>query len=101
MLCLLKGEKDLVAGEQRYAFPFVVDFIHDILRRFSPGNVFNATEYYNSEFIHNVDLWGFIVTYLPLVKRSDKFKVLFENHLFKSGRINIDDLYSDLEQITI
>jgi len=101
MLCLLKGEKDLVAGEQRYTFPFVVDFIHDILRRFSPGNVFNATEYYNSEFIHNVDLWGFIVTYLPLVKRSEKFKVLFENHLFKSGRINIDDLYSDLEQTTI
>ena len=101
MICLLNGEKDLVAGEQRYTFPIVVDFIYDILRRYSPGNVFNATEYYNSEFIHNVDLCGFIVTYLPLIKRSDKFRVLFENHLFKSGRINIDDLYSDLEQITI
>lgn len=101
MICLIKGEKDLVAGEQRYTFPIVVDFIYEVLRRFSPGNVFNPTEYYNSEFIHNVDLWGFIVTYLPLIKRSEKFKILFENHLFKSGRINIDDLYSDLEQITI
>jgi hypothetical protein len=101
MICLINGEKDIVAGEQRYTFPFAVDFIHDILRRFSPGNVFDATDYYNSEFIYNVDLWGFIVTYLPLIKRSDKFKVLFENHLFKNVRINIDDLYSDLEQITI
>lgn len=101
MICLIKGEKDLVAGEQRYTFPIVVDFIYEVLRRFSSGNVFNPTEYYNSEFIHNVDLWGFIVTYLPLIKRSEKFKILFENHLFKSGRINIDDLYSDLEQITI
>ena len=101
MICLLKGEKDLVVGEQIYTFPIAVDFIHDILRRFSPNNVFDAVEYYNSEFINNVDLWGFIVTYLPLIKRSDKFKVLFENHLFKSGRINIDELYSDLEQISI
>ena len=101
MICLIKGEKDLVAGEKRYTFPIVIDFIYDVLRRFSPGNIFNAAEYYNSEFIHNVDLWGFIVTYLPLIKRSEKFKVLFEKHLFKSGRINIDELYSDLEQITI
>ena len=101
MICLLRDEKDLVAGEQKYTFPLVVDFINDILRRFSPNNVFDAVEYYNSEFINNVDLWGFIVTYLPLIKRSDKFKVLFENHLFKSGRINIDELYSDLEQISI
>lgn len=101
MICLLRDEKDLVAGEQKYTFPLVVGFIYDILRRFSPNNVFDAVEYYNSEFIHNVDLWGFIVTYLPLIKRSDKFKFLFENHLFKSGIINIDELYSDLEQITI
>jgi serine/threonine protein kinase len=101
MICLLRDEKDLVAGEQKYTFPLVVGFIYDILRRFSPNNVFDAVEYYNSEFINNVDLWGFIVTYLPLIKRSDKFKFLFENHLFKSGIINIDELYSDLEQITI
>lgn len=101
MVCLIKGEKDIVAGEKRYTFPFAVDFIYDVLRRFSPGNVFDPVDYYNSEFIHNVDLWGFIVTYLPLIKRSEKFNVLFENHLFKNGRINIDDLYSDLEQITI
>ena len=101
MICLLRDEKDLVAGEQKYTFPLVVDFINDILRRFSPNNVFDAVEYYNSEFINNVDLWGFIVTYLPLIKRSDKFKFLFENHLFKSGIINIDELYSDLEQISI
>ncbi len=101
MICLIKGEKDLVACEQRYTFPFAVNFISDVLRRFSPENVFDALDYYNSEFIHNVDLWGFIVTYLPLMKRSNKFKVLFENHLFKNGRINIHDLYSDLEQITI
>ena len=101
MICLLRDEKDIVACEKRYTFPLVVDFIYDILRRFSHNNVFNAVEYYNSEFIHNVDLWGFIVTYLPLVKRNTKFKVLFENHLFKSGRINIDELYSDLEQITM
>lgn len=101
MICLLNEENDLVAGEQKYTFPFAVDFIYDVLRRFSSGNVFNAVEYYNSEFIHNIDLWGFIVTYLPLVKLNKTFKVLFEKHLFKSGIINIDELYSDLEQITI
>jgi serine/threonine protein kinase len=101
MICLINGEKDLVAGEQKHTFPLIVDFIYDILTRFSSGNIFNPGEYYKSEFIYNVDLWGFIVTYLPLMKRNDKFKSLFENHLFKNGRINIDDLYSDLEQITI
>jgi len=100
MICAIKNEPDIVKGESQYTFPLVVDYIYDSIRRFSSNGVFDALNYYNNEFIHNVDIWGFIVTYLPLVKKNDAFRVLFENHLFKSGLINLNSLREDLERLS-
>jgi serine/threonine protein kinase len=99
LMCLLNNETDKTVAEEKYTYPIIVDYILDILDRFTHNDVFDAVEYYNKEFIHNVDLWGFIVTFIPLLKNNNLFTDLFKKHLFKSGKIDTNELNTDLEKI--
>jgi serine/threonine protein kinase len=63
--------------EKKYTFPFIINYLVGVLLHFtkfkSDGSL-NLRFYLDNIFIQIIDIWGFIVSYLPL------YELLFENY---------------------
>jgi hypothetical protein len=64
--------------EKKYTFPFIINYLVEILihfTKFKSNGSFNLRFYLDNIFIKIIDIWGFIISYVPL------FELLFENYL--------------------
>ena len=72
-----KFKDDLI--EFDYTFYFIFEYITEILFKFTKNNKFDSMEYFSSVFVKNIDVWGFIMIYLPILEKLyDHFDELSE-----------------------
>ena len=63
--------------ESNYTLPCIINYLVEILLHFTKFNndgSLNMRYYLDKIFIHVIDVWGFIISYLPL------YELLFENY---------------------
>jgi len=63
--------------EINYTLPYIINYLVEILMhftRFKPDGSLNLRYYLDNIFIKIIDIWGFVVSYLPL------YELLFENY---------------------
>ena len=65
-----------------YTFYFIIEYIAQILFAFTKDNKFNSMEYFSTVFIKNIDVWGFIMVYLPILEKLyDHYDELSESEI--------------------
>lgn len=52
-------------------FAYIIDYIVKILQSFTKDGVFHIMNYFNSVFMKNIDIWGFIMTYMAIVEELE------------------------------
>jgi hypothetical protein len=106
--------------ETKYTLPCIVNNLVEILIRFTKFNPEDGSldrrYYLDNYFIKIIDVWGFVISYLPLyellfenyhnltpVQRMifNKLKYIFINYLYESKTtlIKIDNLEKDLKEL--
>ena len=97
--------------EKTYTLPYITNYIVKILLAFKPK------EYLNNIFVKNVDVWGLLMTYYPIMeiiydnyKTSSKneikifnfIKSLYLNVLYKNGDkvINVSKVLKEMNKFT-
>ena len=97
-----------------YTMPFISNYIVDILFTFK-GSV-NLRDYLDNVFVKNVDVWGLLITYYPIleiiydnyktsssndIKIFNFIKKLFLTFLYKNGGkiINVQKLVKELNNL--
>ena len=51
-----------------YTFYFIFEYVSYVLFKFTKNNKFEKMEYFTQVFIKNLDVWGFVMTYLPILE---------------------------------
>jgi hypothetical protein len=54
--------------EYDYTFYFIFEYITKILVKFTKDGKFNVMDYFREVFTKNIDIWGFVVSYVPIVE---------------------------------
>jgi hypothetical protein len=97
--------------EKTYTLPYITNYIVKILLAFKPK------EYLNTIFVKNVDVWGFLISYYPIMeiiydnyKTSSKndikifnfIKSLYLNVLYKNGDkvITVSKVLKEMNKFT-
>lgn len=107
--------------EDKYTIPYIVNYLVEILLHFtkfkSDGSL-NLRVYLDNVFIKIIDIWGFIISYVPLYELLfenytnltnnqyliiKKLKQIFIKYLYhpRIKPINIEDLEHDLKEINL
>ena len=105
--------------ETQITMEYIVDYIVDVLLHFtkfkSDGSL-DLRQYLDNVFIKIVDVWGFIVTYIPIIellstnynsltkhelKIFNQLQFIFVEYLYKPRHepIDMDSLFSDLKDL--
>jgi len=66
-----KFKEDLI--EFDYTFYFIFEYISYVLFKFTHDGVFQKMEYFKTVFLKNIDVWGFIMTYLPIIEYLEPY----------------------------
>jgi serine/threonine protein kinase len=102
--------------ETKYTMEFIVDYIVDVLlhyTKFKSDGTIDIRQYLDNVFIEIVDIWGFIVTYIPLVellsnsyntltklelKIFNQLQFIFVEYLYNPRHepVDMDTLFSNL-----
>jgi len=59
--------------EYEYTFYYIIEYISQVLFKFTIDNVFDKLSYFSNVFIKNIDMWGFVVTYLPIIQHMNNY----------------------------
>jgi serine/threonine protein kinase len=54
--------------EYNYTFYFIFEYLSQILFKFTRNSKFYIMEYFVEVFIKNIDIWGFVMIYLPILE---------------------------------
>jgi len=54
--------------EYDFTFYFIFEYITKILVTFTKNGEFDKYAYFSQVFLKNIDLWGFVVSYIPIVE---------------------------------
>lgn len=86
--------------DQKYGvtYDLIVNYITDILVQYTSEGRSNITKYFNEIYIRNVDIWGFIMAYSPMLEHyCNNYKELGkqERKVYAKLRdIFVDNLYA-------
>ena len=76
MLQLFKNDLPVIAKNKRnnfvvydFTYYYIIEYISKILEKYTYGRAFHLYEYFSKVFIKNVDIWGFVMIYLPILER--------------------------------
>ena len=73
-------KEDLI--EFDYTFYFIFEYISYVLFKFTRDGKFDKMEYFSQVFLKNLDIWGFTMTYLPILEYlSDYYNKLCDCEL--------------------
>lgn len=71
--------------EYEFTYHYIIEYISRILEKYTKKNKMYLKEYFKEVFIHNIDIWGFIMIYMPFISfLYDKYQNLneYEKQLF-------------------
>jgi len=55
---------------------YIYNYIFDILVKFTKNKKFDVLGYLNTVYIKNVDIWGFVMSFLPLTERLMQYEMI-------------------------
>ena len=73
--------------EYEFTYFYIIDYLAKILEKYTYNEEFHLYEYFNEVFIKNIDIWGFVMIYLPIIEKIfEKYYsiTLKKTELFKS-----------------
>jgi hypothetical protein len=102
--------------EMEFLYHFIIEYLTKILVAFTKNKKFMQMEYFENVFLKNVDVWGIVMTYYPIVnilhqnfKKLDKLELtlfnklkrIFIQYLFENSTrpINVNSLVKNLEEL--
>lgn len=102
--------------EMEFLYHFIIEYLTQILVSFTKNKKFMQMEYFEDVFLKNVDVWGLVMTYYPILnilhqnfkkldklelKLFNKLKRIFIHYLFESSThpIDINSLVKNLEEL--
>jgi len=102
--------------EYDFTYYYIVEYISRILEKYTLDKSINLVEYFDYIFLKNLDIWGFIITYIALYERIfdyvknlsisqkrvlNQLKYIFIHFLFENPikPINIDELVNELTKL--
>lgn len=111
------NKRDII--KSKYTMEYITNYIINVLvnfTRFRDDGTLNLRYYLDKVFIKIVDVWGFVITYLPILeilasnydeltpdqlKMFEELKFIYVNYLYKptSKPINIKELVSRLNNL--
>jgi hypothetical protein len=71
--------------EYEFTYHYIIEYISRILEKYTKKNKMYLKEYFKEVFIHNIDIWGFVMIYMPFISfLYDKYQNLnvYEKQLF-------------------
>ena len=102
--------------EMEYTYNYIIDYLSEILLKYTKNGKFYLIEYFNNVYLNLVDIWGFIISYEPILtifyskyqsltsselKIFEKLKYIFLKYLYepRTVKINITKLVGDLKSL--
>jgi serine/threonine protein kinase len=83
----------LHATQYEFILQYIFEYLTNILTKFTSGGQFNEMAYFQEVFLHNIDLWGFIISYVPIVE-----DIASVHH---SGRVGVVEHFKNLMRVLI
>ena len=56
-----------------FTFYFIFEYISQVLFKFTRNGSFQKIEYFTSIYLKNLDLWGYIMIYLPIIEKLEPY----------------------------
>jgi len=91
---LFKNELPVIDKKKRktfiiyeFTYYYIIEYLSKILEKYTYNNSFHLYDYFNEVFIKNIDIWGFVMIYLPVLEKLyNKYDIMTksEKELFKS-----------------
>ena len=66
----VKTEENTV--EYKYTLHYIFKYLQQILERFTVNGEFHLMEYFSHVFLKNIDIWGFMTVYFPILEKLNK-----------------------------
>jgi hypothetical protein len=102
--------------EYDFTYYYIVEYLSKILEKYTYNGDFNMMQYFNTVFLKNVDIWGFVMIYIVLYEKFydkinelteyqllfiNKIKYIIIHFLYESpvDPININDLVNELTNL--
>jgi len=102
--------------EYEFTYHYIIQYISKVLEKYTKNHKIHLKKYFNEVFIKNIDIWGFVMIYIPFIsylyekynilnyneiKLFNKIKYIIVNFLFEKPceQINISDLTKELKQL--
>uniref|UniRef100_A0A6C0E2D1 Protein kinase domain-containing protein n=1 Tax=viral metagenome TaxID=1070528 RepID=A0A6C0E2D1_9ZZZZ len=70
-----------------FTYYYIIEYISRILEKYTYDKKFHLYEYFSKVFIKNIDIWGFVMIYLPILERLHDTKDKMsqeETNMFKT-----------------
>jgi len=64
-------KKDIIEFE--YTFYFIFEYISYVLFKFTKDGKFDKMGYFSQVFLKNIDIWGFVMSYLPILEYLEEY----------------------------
>jgi hypothetical protein len=113
------GEQDddyMNIGKYARTYNYIINYLAEILRKYTLNGKLHLLDYFNNVFIKNVDIWGFAMSYLPILedlyfnynklnehelKAFKKIKKIIIVFLFETATdpIDVEDLTEELREL--
>ena len=77
-------------------FHFIAEYITEILTKYTINGKLMLTAYFNEIFIHNADIWGFVMIYSPMIEMY--YNVLTVGKVLTKNQL---DVYEKLREIFV
>lgn len=76
-----------------FTYYYIIEYLSKILEKYTIHGKFQLINYFNEVFIKNIDIWGFVMIYMPFIT------ILYENY----NKLNEDEmkLFEQIKYIII
>jgi serine/threonine protein kinase len=112
----LDNRKEII--EMEFLYFYIINYLTKILVQFTKNNEFMKMEYFTNIFLKNIDVWGLVMSYYPILnilhsnykildktelRLFHKLKYIFVHYLFENATepIDIGSLINDLRDLNI
>jgi hypothetical protein len=99
-----------------FLYYYIIEYLTKILMKFTKGDELMLMDYFNNVFLKNIDVWGLVMTYYPIInilhenyseldklelKLFNKLKYIFIHYLFENSTepFSINNLVEDLKEL--
>lgn len=102
--------------EMEFLYYYIIEYLTKILMKFTKSDEFMLMDYFNNVFLKNIDVWGLVMTYYPIInilhenfsqldklelKLFNKLKHIFVHYLFETATepIQVNNLVEELKEL--